>query len=196
MNAKKQASRESRAPATKPQGGGKGKEKPCGTSALCFDCIVVKNLSTALFVFVRSFATSFKLSLAAALMTSSTFAAANRLSHPKNCFFFLPWCKKKKGRKRRRRDRRGRKEEGTRRSGGSSWSVEDNPKKDYPPRFEAAPTDPRRISRLNYQTPRGKKGRRSKQTRPGRQEEKGKRKEEKHHQNNILASVAYHTDAS
>ena len=97
-------------------------------------------------------------------------------------FFFLPWCKKKKGRKRRRRDRRGRKEEGTRRSGGSSWSVEDNPKKDYPPRFEAAPTDPRRISRLKHQTPRGKKGRRrSKQTRPGRQEGERKKKEEKHH---------------
>ena len=99
--------------------------------------------------------------------------------------FFLPWRrKKKKGRKRRRRDRRGRKEEGERRSRGSSWPVEDDPKKDYPPRFEAAPTDPRRISRLKHQTPRGKKGRRrrSKQTRPGRQEgERKKKREEKHH---------------
>merc|ERR1712139_621403 len=113
-------------------------------------------------------------------------------------FFFLPWCKKK-GRKRRRRDRRGRKEEGTRRSGGSSWSVEDNPKKDYPPRFEAAPTDPRRISRLKHQTPRGKKGRRrrSKQTRPGRQEgERKKKRGEAPYQNNLLASADCHSNAS
>ena len=112
--------------------------------------------------------------------------------------FFLPWCKKKKGRKRRRRDRRGRKEEGERRSGGSSWPVEDNPKKDYPPRFEAAPTDPRRISRLKHQTPRGKKGRRrSKQTRPGRQEgERKKKRGEAPYQNNLLASADCHSNAS